>query len=1334
MNKSMTFIRTKNNLSNVGVRSTFLKIFHQNFFIFMLTINCLIGAGNAKYSKYDLNNDTILSTQYSDIKIIKRLITNCNKVQKDGFWLEDSDGYHDESHPPLNGTVIYDRPLSSCEQSVLQTTTRHLVSQLFTSITTNAESMDSISTCSEVEIGRSEETEISHLNISKTHPQVPNLYQNLPPGTNINPFDHTTSKWMSGIEIARTTTPIPDTIYPSLAVPETSKMATTTFKVISINIPWTFFRTSADILFSVEQYYKDFDFICLSELYVNPEFLNKLPSNYIIFTGGTDPISCMILVKKHLKRHVSYLEKNLNFCSIKISTGPKKSQYVKLHCGYRSPGCMSTKFLNSVNLTESEYIDNLGSFFYDQTTRSITVGDLNFNLSPDNDRTPRIYEKRMTDIIKNCPLKNHIGNNFTHFSTRGTTTTTDVLLSTLCSRVMNVKIDTSNSIFFSDHCPINFEIPHVFEKKMDKIVSTRGRIFETEISDPTNPYTLKYIKLQKQFENLELITPKFDDENNRDTALKVEESLIKAVDSVMPIKNVQQKSGDSIHKLSGTFYSAKLEMDTFYKVGGKAVIKSERYLQLKKICRTERHKCIRNAIISKASVRTLQQKKQWAILQSFEEVRVDIPDSLCANQFAKRFQALSFEYISKHVPNPSSNIFEELKKRQNSPDEFFEFDLPLKPGCRRAHLDILTVLNDPRGSKHASSHNGISREFLRMLPNNMINLLSMVISICMYTGEYPEGFREMRGMPIFKKGDRSDIKNYRPILICSQIANCAEKLFSRQLLRYCEIKKIFHSNQGGFLPGRSIGALINWIRRMHLLRSIKEKSLIILTDLSNAFGSTDSDLIIESLKKYLGIRPLIFLRSFLSQCRVTVECHGKSSEKFLTAPRGYAQGSCSSPQLFLMLMSKSHDGIFGNQSHSYADDDNISVFSESWSGLEDKGQLATSEFVEFCEGLNIKCNPTKTHFVTVKRHKNGDAEKPEKITINALGTTLEEKNEFDILGVKLDRALQFGPACDNMIKKMKFKSSIIYRHARNMTKNFIVITIKSFIMGSCLHGLQYFGTLPPNFCKVINCEIRKILKLKFYTADERAEEKISHKQINQQVLFARAGISSFQNTVRIVKLCRMNKILQNAWPIKEFEMICECLENPISNRLRSNSQIPNRMRENHYIPIFHNNPKIYAGKPADFFTTQPFDWFKIFNKLPPAIQSNLGTPKFDHQVKHFFTTICQHPEHSPGICSTCNENVQDYELLKISNEHMECLLDKGKHILNNANTISKKKYSNLIFFESMTNEFFNKILNLKGPFHTYISNMTNWFNHSEKKTFWKEPFSPIGTIIDSKIR
>ena len=66
------------------------------------------------------------------------------------------------------------------------------------------------------------------------------------------------------------------------------------------------------------------------------------------------------------------------------------------------------------------------------------------------------------------------------------------------------------------------------------------------------------------------------------------------------------------------------------------------------------------------------------------------------------------------------------------------------------------------------------------------------------TGEIPSLWRQANVVPIFKKGVRSDMSNYRPISLTSVIGKMLESIIAKRIWLHLESHNLISDSQHGF--------------------------------------------------------------------------------------------------------------------------------------------------------------------------------------------------------------------------------------------------------------------------------------------------------------------------------------------------------------------------------------------------------------------------------------------------------------------------------------------------------------------------------------------------------
>jgi hypothetical protein len=121
--------------------------------------------------------------------------------------------------------------------------------------------------------------------------------------------------------------------------------------------------------------------------------------------------------------------------------------------------------------------------------------------------------------------------------------------------------------------------------------------------------------------------------------------------------------------------------------------------------------------------------------------------------------------------------------------------------------------------------------------------------------------------PIFKKGDKFDAANYRPVSLTSLVVKAMESIIYDQVVRFLLDCDLIPLQQHGFLPGKSIqsnllACLADWTREVDNGNSVD----VLYLDFSKAFDRVPKRRLISKLQ-HLGISEnlLAWINAFLSE-------------------------------------------------------------------------------------------------------------------------------------------------------------------------------------------------------------------------------------------------------------------------------------------------------------------------------------------------------------------------------------------------------------------------------------------------------------------------------------
>ena len=212
--------------------------------------------------------------------------------------------------------------------------------------------------------------------------------------------------------------------------------------------------------------------------------------------------------------------------------------------------------------------------------------------------------------------------------------------------------------------------------------------------------------------------------------------------------------------------------------------------------------------------------------------------------------------------------------------------------------------------RSAPGLDGVPAVLLRKCAESISYPLYILWRISFYSGIVPSSLKEGVITPIFKKGNKSDCGNYRPVALTSHIAKTFERIVAEELVAYLETEELLSANQHGFRKDRSCSSQLLQ-HHYSVLRMMEEGNDvdIVYLDFSKAFDKVDIGLLLYKLKA-LGIKDPLFtwIQDFLLGRRQRVAVNGHLS-RWSTVVSGVPQGTVLGPILFLAHVTDIDVGI-----------------------------------------------------------------------------------------------------------------------------------------------------------------------------------------------------------------------------------------------------------------------------------------------------------------------------------------------------------------------------------------------------------------------------------------
>ena len=444
-------------------------------------------------------------------------------------------------------------------------------------------------------------------------------------------------------------------------------------------------------------------------------------------------------------------------------------------------------------------------------------------------------------------------------------------------------------------------------------------------------------------------------------------------------------------------------------------------------------------------------KKTWTIINQLRgKCRTSLPNHFTINESTITDKKVIANTFNEYFCSLAENLNKSINNRNSKWNNFRNY----LPKAVESSIFIEDTTNDEIIEIIKEFHNDKSSVIpivvVRHIAEIIAPMLCKMYNVCIREGTFPQILKHGKIAPIYKKGPRDSIENYRPISTLPIFGKIFEKILYTRIYNYITSKNILPDTQFGFRKDHSTSHAshhsVNFIKDAH---AYHKHALGIFIDFSKAFDTIGHAILLHKLNHY-GIRGTAnnLIRSYLKNRFQQVTFEDEISESMLIK-FGVPQGSVLGPLLFLLYI----NDINTLESEIcklilYADDTNIFIACNTIQEAIKYANTILSKLNVYVKSNLLHINMDKSsfmHFPPKKSKSNGKAttKKPKNakeynknsatvmnnvdISIAIESSSIKKVSEARFLGVVFDPSINWNFHIEELQQKLKVAFAVIKR-------------------------------------------------------------------------------------------------------------------------------------------------------------------------------------------------------------------------------------------------------------------------------------------------------------------
>ena len=478
----------------------------------------------------------------------------------------------------------------------------------------------------------------------------------------------------------------------------------------------------------------------------------------------------------------------------------------------------------------------------------------------------------------------------------------------------------------------------------------------------------------------------------------------------------------------------------------------------------------------------------------------------------------------------------------------------------------------------------ISAKVLKAAAPAIAEPLTRIFNMSIATDRFPMEWKAARVTPIFKKGQRTMLDNYRPISILPVVSKLMERILYDQMYDYLKKQNILSEHQFGFRQFHSTTTtLLDCTNEWYINMDRGLYIIVVLLDLKKAFDTVNHEIILRKFERYgFGNKALDLLSNYLTNRTQRCQLNGMlSDQRGITC--GIPQGSILGPLLFIIYINDLPNCLKHTTPRMFADDTSLTAVGKTLNEAEEIANKDLKNIKVWLSSNKLSLNIAKTEYILIgSRSKINSMDVQPTVKIDTC--PIKRVKSAKVLGVEIDENL-------NWEKHIEYIASKVSSGIGALKK------LKEFVDRDTL-VLVYNALIQPHFdyCCEVWDELGKGLGERLQKLQNRVARVIMNfKNEHGQSILARTALrwTSLEERRALMKAKLMYKTVNQLAP----QRLCNIFQS--SNTVNSYN-------------LRGSSTGLFIPRPRTEFFKKSFSYSgaKLWNRIPENIRNSISYNSF----------------------------------------------------------------------------------------------------------------------------